>query len=64
MDLLKLTLERRGLDWAKYVEMSNPDHADLLDIDKMADDLDEIYHNKENHYEKIIILFSKHRILL
>lgn len=52
MDLLKLTLERRGLDWAKYIEMSNPDHADLLDIDKMADNLDEIYHNKE----KIVIL--------
>ena len=52
MDLLKLTLERRGLDWSKYVEMSNSDHADLLDIDKMADDLDEIYHNKE----KIVIL--------
>ena len=52
MDLLKLTLERRGLDWSKYVEMSNPDHSDLLDIDKMADNLDEIYHNKE----KIVIL--------
>ena len=52
MDLLKLTLERRGLDWSKYVEISNPDHADLLDIDKMADNLDEIYHNKE----KIVIL--------
>lgn len=51
MDLLKLVLERRGLDWSKYIDMSNPDHSDLLDIDKMADALDEIYHNKE----KIVI---------
>ena len=47
MDLLKLVLERRGLDWSKYLDMSTPDHADLLDIDKMADELDIVYHNKE-----------------
>ena len=52
MDLLKLTLERRGLDWSKYLEMSNPEYADLLDIDRMADELDEIYHNNE----KIVII--------
>ena len=47
MDLLKLVLERRGLDWSKYLEMSNAEHSDLLDIDKMADELDLIYNNKE-----------------
>jgi len=33
MDLLNLLLEKRGLTWSDYVEMDNPDHADLLDID-------------------------------
>ena len=42
MNLLKLFLERRGLDWSSYLEMSDPNHADLLDIDKMADILDDI----------------------
>ena len=52
MDLLNLLLEKRGLTWSDYVEMDNPDHADLLDIDKMADELDDIYKNGE----KIVIL--------
>ena len=52
MDLLNLLLEKRGLTWSDYVEMNNPDHADLLDIDKMADELDIIYKNGE----KIVIL--------
>lgn len=52
MDLLKLVLERRGLDWSRYMEMSNDAHAELLDVDKMADELDTIYKNKE----KIVIL--------
>ena len=52
MDLLNLLLEKRGLTWSDYVEMDNPDHADLLDINKMSDELDDIYKNGE----KIVIL--------
>ena len=40
MNLLQLFLERRGLDWSSYLEMSDSKHDDLLDIDKMADVLD------------------------
>lgn len=52
MNLLQLFLERRGLDWSSYLEMSDSKHDDLLDIDKMADVLDDIYKNNE----KIVVL--------
>lgn len=52
MDLLKLVLERRGLTWTDYIDMSDPTHADLLDVDTMADALDDIY----NKQEKIVVL--------
>lgn len=52
MDLLNLLLEKRGLTWSDYVEMNNPEHTDLLDINKIADELDIVYKNNE----KIVIL--------
>ena len=43
MDLLNLLIEKRGLTWSDYVEMNNPEHADLLDVDTLADELDIVY---------------------
>ena len=35
MNLLKLFLERRGLDWSSYLEMSDSKHDDLETILKL-----------------------------
>lgn len=47
MDLLNLILKNRGMTWSDYVAMSDPTHADLLDIDRMADCLDDTFKNQE-----------------
>lgn len=52
MDLLKLLLERRGMTWSEYVSFSSSEKNDLLDIDKMADALDDVY----NKGDKIVVL--------